>query len=887
MSNVRTNPFGQKEIKSPFGNNPPNNNNNNNIPEQNSTFNPPPKNDSINPPPKSKNNTNTQSNNNPFPNNKRPNEPPPSTPFNQLSNTEDLEGYYSQKNTNKSSQHNYYNPIKSNITNNQYDDYITAKNEFDTKLYKYCCLPEYINTTTNVFPKNSKLLKELSFPIGVTITPLANTNLEIPLINYGDKAIPRCPNNNCRAYLNPFVKWIEGGEKWVCNFCNQINDTEEYYYAQLNNNGERMDIETRTELNCGSYEFITNRDYWKPGRSPNKANFIFLIETSLSSINSGFLSAVIESIKDTINNNAFYNKTEDISISFITYDSSVHFYSFSEKMSQIQMLCVTDEPTYLPTIKENLILNLNKHKDKILQILDLIQNNFTTNTCKDSLKIFSALNGAYLIGRGKENAGGKVIIFSSSNILTQSPKLNGGLKENPTKEEIAYTTHDKRQLGTMGINLTNENMSCDIFCSAETHIKILTLNQLCEYSNGNIYFYKNFNIDLHYKNIFNQIRRVLSRPICWEGVLRTRFSHGYKIANYLTPVLISKEDLFIYPVGDSDQHVTIGLEFIKENLTNNQNNNLDYNNDNNNFVYIQSALLYSYGDGQRRIRIHNLCIPLSNNANDIFNNINCEILSAYYLKKTIDKIYKDKNIPNAISSTETSFKTFISIVLNNQQSMKKVLPENLNFLPIYILGMIKQRVFCKDEIDKKYDIDLSNFLRIKLQRMSYEEILSYIYPNIYPIHNLMTDKSLGTYNEEGILNMPQIIGTSINSFEPNGLYLIDNGYLLIIYVKTNCDKEILKSLFEVEDLQFLTINVKEDIIFEKMDEFKERIMNIIDYIRATKSLYQNLIFVFEGTNTERIIKESLIEDNFCNWYPYDYTNFYNKCVNDGFRGGYK
>jgi hypothetical protein len=251
------------------------------------------------------------------------------------------------------------------------------------------------------------------------------------------------------------------------------------------------------------------------------------------------------------------------------------------------------------------------------------------------------------------------------------------------------------------------------------------------------------------------------------------------------------------------------------------------------------------------------------------------------------QIYKDKNIPNAISSTETSFKTFISIVLNNQQSMKKVLPENLNFLPIYILGMIKQRVFCKDEIDKKYDIDLSNFLRIKLQRMSYEEILSYIYPNIYPIHNLMTDKSLGTYNEEGILNMPQIIGTSINSFEPNGLYLIDNGYLLIIYVKTNCDKEILKSLFEVEDLQFLTINVKEDIIFEKMDEFKERIMNIIDYIRATKSLYQNLIFVFEGTNTERIIKESLIEDNFCNWYPYDYTNFYNKCVNDGFRGGYK
>jgi protein transport protein SEC24 len=311
------------------------------------------------------------------------------------------------------------------------------------------------------------------------------------------------------------------------------------------------------------------------------------------------------------------------------------------------MLCVSDEPTYLPTIKENLILNLNKDKNKILQILDLIQNNFSTNLCKDSLKMFSALNGAYLIGRGKENSGGKVIIFSSSNALSQSSKLNGGLKENPSKEEIAYTTHDKRQLGNMGINLTNENMSCDIFCCAETQIKVLTLNQLCEYSNGNIYFYKNFNIDLHYKNLFNQIRRVLSRPICWEGVLRTRFSHGYKISNYLTPVLISNGDLFIYPIGDSDQHVTIGLDFNKENISNinnsntNYNNNLDYN-DNNNFVYIQSALLYSYGDGERRIRVHNLCIPLSSNANDIYNNINSEILSSYYLKKTIDKYIKIK-----------------------------------------------------------------------------------------------------------------------------------------------------------------------------------------------------------------------------------------------------
>ena len=38
-------------------------------------------------------------------------------------------------------------------------------------------------------------------------------------------------------------------------------------------------------------------------------------------------------------------------------------------------------------------------------------------------------------------------------------------------------------------------------------------------------------------------------------------------------------------------------------------------------------------------------------------------------------------------------------------------------------------------------------------------------------------------------------------------------------------------------------------------------------------MYQNLVFVFEGEREERIINESLIEDNFCEWFPFDYSNF--------------
>ncbi len=826
------------------------------------------------------NNTKKINNQNPFQNNESAKVPPKASNTNintfqpnLNTNYNDFEqpqyNNYPQNQTQNQLHGKFSNPYSSIQNNNvSQSDFDITLSEFESKYKMYNCSYEFISPTTNVFPINNNLLSEISFPIGLNISPLSISNTQIPIVDYGEKNIPRCPNNNCRAYLNPFVKFIDGGDKWICNICKQINITEEYYYGNLDNNNERVDKNNKYDLCCGSYEFLANKQYWKNNKNPTIAYFIFLIETSFSSISNGFLTATIESIKDVINNESFYNGN-DVKLTFITYDSNVHFYSYNNKMNQPQMLCVADEPVFVPTVKENLTFNLKDNKDKILQILDLIQNTFVSNSCKDSNKIFSALNGAYLLGRG---LGGKILIFSSSNSLSSNNKLISEIDKTKTKEQIAYSTHDKRQLGNMGINLTNENISCDIFACAENPIYVYTLNQLCEYSNGNIYFYKNFNLDLHYKNIFNQIRKVLTRPICWEGVLRTRFSHGYKIQDFITPVLISNKDLFIFPTYDSDQHYQIGINMIQ----NNENNNL-YNNDN--FIFIQSALLYSFGDGQRRIRVHNLCLPLSNRARDIYNGINAEYLASYYLKQTIDKIYKTKNISNAIISTETLFKTFISVFLNSSQSMKKELIENIQFLPIYMLGMIKHRIFCKDEIERNYDIDLSNYLRIKLQRMSSEEILPYIYPNIYPIHELMNDTTLGQIdNETGIPKIPNIIATRESEMSNDGLYLIDNGYLLVIYVRKNVNPFILKSLFEVDDLQYLSINVNEENVFGNLDDFKERIMNIIDYIRGGKSLFQNLIFAFEGTSAEKIVKESLIEDNNCVWYKMDYDTFYKRCI---------
>ena len=42
-----------------------------------------------------------------------------------------------------------------------------------------------------------------------------------------------------------------------------------------------------------------------------------------------------------------------------------------------------------------------------------------------------------------------------------------------TKEQLAYSALDNRKLRNIGINLTNENIGCDIFVSADKKLKII------------------------------------------------------------------------------------------------------------------------------------------------------------------------------------------------------------------------------------------------------------------------------------------------------------------------------------------------------------------------------------------------------------------------------
>ena len=102
--------------------------------------------------------------------------------------------------------------------------------------------------TTDRIPASSTLMKEVAVPAGVIVRPYGDpsTGEEIDVVSYGQKQIVRC--KDCRAYVNPFIRFVDNGTKWICNFCGDINVTENYFYSPVNKMGVREDFEDRMEL---------------------------------------------------------------------------------------------------------------------------------------------------------------------------------------------------------------------------------------------------------------------------------------------------------------------------------------------------------------------------------------------------------------------------------------------------------------------------------------------------------------------------------------------------------------------------------------------------------------------------------------------------------------
>ena len=783
-------------------------------------------------------------------------------PFSQNSSKNEESQYPPQKN-------NFSNETKKeNFISNMKIEYYQDQNQISELNSQ-----EFIRTSSESIPNNDNLIINTGIPFGINLTPFPD--IDTTLISQysfggGNGIIPRC--SKCKSFYNPYCEISNNYTSYKCNICYNLNEIK------------NIDINTLKKIENKSedvYDIFANSDYIE--NAPMSSNFIFILDTTSKSINSGALKIFIETIRYIIDNHYFINE-ERTFVSFITFNNiGVSFYKVNKKTNAMQIFEISGDEPFIPDNKKNLIFPVDDNSDIINNILDNINNLYNINNTNNNISNKESEHLLFAIECGKlllHNKGGKLIVLNSSNNWKNKIKLY---------EEIYYqnknnNNEENNPFINFGKSLTKYQISCDIFqlqINGEIQDNQILIN-ICNYSNGNFLFYKNFNENIHYKNLFNNIIKSVSNQKAYEIIIQY----------YITPILDIKQNLsiipaqvnnsFLFPCININETFTFLLQYkeIKQksnqNIKNNSNNidnSFNQGNQDINNIYIQFGIIYTSLEGIRIIRIINKKVNVCFDKIEYIKNIDIESVCCIMIKFLISLLKKDRNPLNAMTAYKYKY-YMLALSIFKQSNLNEL---SSSFILCY-LGIMKHKFFCLDPSKYKLNIEEIKSGRNSLLKMKIDDILNIIVPKIYDITSVLNN----TDNFENIYYQP--INLNKDSIYNDKVYLIDNGLFLTFYFSEGENNNKRLKIFFGDKMNFNNVgNIfhSEQSVFEdnvNCDDFEvEKCKEIIDLIRNNKKInYQDIFFSFAKSPSEALLKQCLILGNYCPWFQYSYKDFFNK-----------
>eukprot|EP01087_Luapelamoeba_hula_P003660 TRINITY_DN1347_c0_g1_i2.p1 TRINITY_DN1347_c0_g1~~TRINITY_DN1347_c0_g1_i2.p1 ORF type:complete len:1021 (+),score=158.62 TRINITY_DN1347_c0_g1_i2:100-3162(+) len=744
------------------------------------------------------------------------------------------------------------------------------------------CPEAFLRMTVNAVPNSSQLLQKAAIPFGCIVQPLASPpDYSIPVFNFGKMGIPRC--RRCRAYVNPFVHFIDGGRCWRCNMCGLPNDVTAEYFCELDQTGRRLDHETRPELSRGCVEYIAPAEYMV--RRPMPPTYFFVIDVSYYSVSSGMLKTCVETIKATLSSLPDPVRSN---VGFITFDNTVHFYHLKSSLTKPRMLVVSDiDDVFLP-LPDDMLVNLNESRTVIDSLLDSLPaiHQYTQGV---EVAVGPALKAAWNVMR---LVGGKMMLFLGKmpSLGLATLKMREDTKLLGTDKEVELLLPDKNFYEEFALDCSRQQIAVDTFLFSPQYTDVATLASMSRITCGQTFYYPAFSWAKDGEKFSGDLRHVLTRETGWEGVMRVRASKGLKVTAHYGNFSVRSADLLALPAVDSDKAFGVQLA-VTENLTAVK------------YISIQNALLYTTSSGERRIRVATVCLPVTPHLADMFKYADCEAVVALTSKMAVDKALKFKlsdarealvhKCIDVLAAYRASFATGAST------QTQLLLPESLKSLPLYTLALVKS-IALRSGNDIRPD-ERSYYLSL-LRQMSATDTIRFLYPSLYAIHLLGPEdgtpapvpvpsttptvsstpppshRSFGAPAPTPVSSLPvdhippvsrpffhlppTMRLTTTEKMEQQGVYLLNDGCYLLLWVGRAAAPELLQALFGVPVLDDQHL-----YLARQGNDYSERVCNIVDTLRGQHPPYQKLYVIREGDPMEYRFFSHFVEDKNKNGLP--------------------
>jgi len=669
--------------------------------------------------------------------------------------------------------------------------------------------------TLSSIPEQQEMLKKSRMPFGLTLHPFRDMkNLTVI-----QTSIVRC--RYCRTYINPFVA-LPDHRHWKCNLCFKTNDLpEEFCFDPATRS--YGDPRNRPELQHCTIEYIAPSEYML--RPPQPAVYLFLFDITANAIESGYLFSFTEQLLVNLEQMPGDSRTQ---IGFMAFDSSVHFFEFFDPDKPPRELVIPDVDAPFIPVPSGLLVNLKEFAESIRLFVQRIPTIYESSTVTDSC-LGTALGSAFKI---VSPFGGRISIMACSR-----PSIGqGALKPLDLNAKVTGFAPTSDFYKRMALECTSLQVCVDLFALNVEYIDLSTLGDIAKYSSGTIYHFPNFHINrelfelARYKKLFS---RYLTRKIGFEAVLRIRCSKGLSLHTFHGNFFVRSTDLLAMANVNPDAALSVQIQY-EEDLTNQS------------IACFQAALLYTSAKGDRRIRVHTLCIPVCRDIQQIFGAFDSKASISLLSKMAAERALIGGDLQdcrealiNGAVDTLTAYNRSIGI---RPTGICAPIHGQLKFFTLFVLGLLKHSAFsARSRLNR--DQTVGNLLLLKTSPI--ELILNEIYPILYAIHMLEQTDEL------------QRLPLSYERVNNDGIYLMDAGRVVLIYVCSHAHPYYLNQLFNVNDY----ISLDEDAPFEQQaNTLSQKVHDLIRRLYQERSYYAPVIVVKEDGQRRDWFTSRLVDD---------------------------
>ena len=281
---------------------------------------------------------------------------------------------------------------------------------------------------------------------------------------------------------------------------------------------------------------------------------------------------------------------------------------------------------------------------------------------------------------------------------------------------------------------------------------------------------------------------------------------------------------------------------------------------------IQIALVYTTEDGKRRIRVHTLGLSYNAYLTEIFKNSDLDscvsILSRMGVEKGIEEGLKVGRVFIAEKVSEM-LAVYRNNCAKNPSPGQLVLPETLKLLPVYSLGILKNKLM---RPGSDISLDERVFLMHLLSTLPASKVMKLFYPSLYNMnsffHFLQENPSYLDFSETQSfpLDKSTFLPSRLlkSSIEKDNFYLMDNGNHLYLWVSSGVDSNVLQQLLNIDSMQDLKL--QKILVTPQENHLSQYFWKFVSTLRSNSPTFPVLFAVKSGEPLAFEFYQSLIED---------------------------